>query len=306
MNGATRPVVRPANDAVSLRPLFLLDPAVTYLNHGSFGACPISVFETYQKWQLELERNPFRFLKVRAPQLMAEARDALAEYVGCPAKDCVFVPNATAGVSLAAQALMPSLGPGDEIVMTDHEYHPCQLIWNDISRRTGAKLVIVPVTLPYTSDEAFLEEFWSRVTPRTRIVFLSHITSITTLWFPVKAICEQARAAGIISIVDGAHAPGHIPLNVSDIAADFYGGSCHKWMLAPKGTGFLYVSERFQPLMRPLFLSWGWRDDADFTARLHEQGTRAIRRRSSPCQRPSPSCAPMIGTPSARAATIYW
>ncbi|MCK6577789.1 MAG: aminotransferase class V-fold PLP-dependent enzyme [Anaerolineae bacterium] len=273
MNGASPTVVR-ANDAASLRPLFLLDPSVIYLNHGSFGACPISVFETYQSWQLELERNPVRFLKVRAAGLMADARDVLADYVGCPAKDCVFVPNATAGVYLATQSLLALLEPGDEIVMTDHEYQPCQTIWQEVSERTGVRLVVVPITIPYTTDDAFVEEFWARVTPRTKIVFLSHITSITALRFPVKAICARARAADITSIIDGAHAPGHVPLDISDIDPDFYGGSCHKWMLAPKGTGFLYVAEPYQAAMRPLFPSWGWREIADFTVRHHEQGTR--------------------------------
>lgn len=266
--------LRAANDAAALRPLFLLDPSVTFLNHASFGACPLPVFKSYQRWQIELERHPYQFLKLRMTKLMADARDVIADYVTCPPEDCVFIPNATSGVYLAAQAVAPSLHAGDEILMTDHEFLPCKVIWQDISARTGARLISAPVTLPYTTDDAFVESFWSRVTPHTRVVYLSHVTSQTALTFPIKAVVARAREAGIVTIIDGAHAPGQIPVDILDIAPDFYSSNCHKWLCAPKGSGFIYVSKPFQPLMRPLFLSWGWRDDADFTTRIHEQGTR--------------------------------
>ncbi|MDZ4770741.1 MAG: aminotransferase class V-fold PLP-dependent enzyme [Chloroflexota bacterium] len=262
------------NDTASLRAQFLLDPSVVFLNHGSFGACPKPVFETYQRWQVELERQPVRFIKDRLPGLMADARDALAEFIGAAAKDTVFVFNATAGVQMAANAIAASLRPGDEIVITDHEYHPCAVIWYDVAARTGARVVVAPVTLPFTDDDSFVEAYWSHVTPSTRVVFMSHVSSIAALLFPVEAIVERARAAGIISVIDGAHVPGQFPLHVESVGADFYTGNCHKWMCAPKASGFLCVAEPFQAAMRPLFLSWGWRDDADFTTRQHEQGTR--------------------------------
>lgn len=266
--------VRAANDAASLRPLFMLDPALTFLNHASFGACPVPVFEAYQRWQVELERNPFDFIKHRAFGLVNNARDVVAEYAHCPPEDCVFVVNATAGVYTAIQSLAGILELGDEILMTDQEYVPCSYAWADFCQRTGVKLVGAPISLPYTTDEAFVESFWSYVTPRTRVIYLSHVTSITAIILPVKAICERARAAGIITMIDGAHGTGQIPVDILDINPDFYGGNCHKWMCAPKGTGFLYVAKPYQAPIRPLFLSWGWRDDADFTTKMHEQGTR--------------------------------
>lgn len=262
------------NDSASLREQFLLDRTVVYLNHGSFGACPKPVFEAYQNWQLELERQPVQFLKYRVPALMADARDALAQFLNAPYEDVIFAFNATAGVHMAANALASSLNPGDEIVITDHEYHPCAVTWHDVAARTGAHVVVAQTPLPWVDDETFIEAFWSHVTPRTRVVFLSHVSSMAALKFPVEALCARAREAGIISVVDGAHVPGQYSLDVLAIGADFYTGNCHKWMCAPKGSGFLYAHKAQQSNMRPLFLSWGWRSDADFTTRHHEQGTR--------------------------------
>lgn len=262
------------NDPASLRSYYLLDPAVTFLNHGSFGACPIPVFQTYQQWQLELERQPVQFMKYRINPLLAEARDLVAAYVNAPSEDCVFVPNATAGVHIASHSLSHILQPGDEVLTSTHEYGVCLTIWQDVCDRVGARLVRVTPELPYVSDETFIEAFWEHVTPRTKVIFLSHITSATALTFPVQAICARARAEGILTLIDGAHAPGQIPLDITAIDPDYYGGNCHKWMCAPKGSGFLYVRKDRQTNIRPLYLSWGWRDDADFTTRFHEQGTR--------------------------------
>ncbi len=264
---------RLANDPASLRAQFLLDPSVTFLNHGSFGACPIPVFDAYQNWQRELERQPVQFMKYRAAGLLADARDVLAEYLHSPAADVVFAFNATAAVHMAAGAITGLLRPGDEIVITDHEYHPCKLIWEDVAARARATVITAQIPLPCT-DDACLEALWAHVTPRTRVIFMSHISSIAALRLPAEAVCARAREAGIITVIDGAHAPGQIALDLTALGADFYGGNCHKWMCAPKGSGFLYVRPEYQHLMRPLFLSWGWYDGADFTTRQHEQGTR--------------------------------
>ncbi|MEP7290847.1 MAG: aminotransferase class V-fold PLP-dependent enzyme [Chloroflexota bacterium] len=255
-----------------MRSQFLIDPGVVFLNHGSFGACPIPVFETYQRWQLELERQPVEFLGRRVDGLLDEARAVLAKYLNAAPENLVFVPNATSGVNVAARSL--ALTPGDEILTTDHEYGACSYAWQHNCERTGAKYVVRPLPLPLTTPAAFVEHFWAGVNPRTRVIYLSHITSPTALIFPVEEICRRAREAGIITVIDGAHAPGQIPLDMEQIGADFYTGNCHKWMCTPKGTGFLYVRPEFQTPIEPLIVSWGWTDDADFVIRNQKQGTR--------------------------------
>ncbi len=255
-----------------LRSQFLLDPGVVFLNHGSFGACPQPVFETYQRWQRELERQPVEFLGRRVNGLLDDARAALAKYLHCPAADLIFVPNATSGVNIVARSL--ALQPGDEILATDHEYGACRYTWEHHCERTGARYIARTVSMPLTTPEAFVEDFWAGVTPRTRVIYISHITSPTALIFPIEEICRRARAAGIISVIDGAHAPGQIPLDLEKVGADFYTGNCHKWMNTPKGSAFLYVRPEFQTPIEPLIVSWGWTDDADFVTRNQMQATR--------------------------------
>jgi isopenicillin-N epimerase len=243
-----------------------------FLNHGSFGACPKPVFDRYQTWQRELERQPVEFLGRRFDALMDEARAALAKYLNGTVENLVFVPNATTGVNIAARSLR--LQPGDEILTTDHEYGACRYSWQHNCEHTGAKYVIHPVKLPLTTPEAFIEAFWQGVTPRTRVIYMSHITSPTALILPVEEICRRAREAGIISVIDGAHAPGQIPLDMERIGADFYTGNCHKWMCTPKGSAFLYVRPEFQWPIEPEIISWGWTDDATFSTRNQWLGTR--------------------------------
>jgi isopenicillin-N epimerase len=263
---------------MDLRQLFLLDPAVTYLNHGSFGACPKPVFQAYQGWQLELERQPVDFLDRKAPGLMAEARGALAEYVGCDADDLVYFPNPTTAINMVARSL--KLGAGDEILTTDHEYGAVDRTWRFICNRRGARYIRRAVPLPLCEDEAFIEHFWSGVNEHTRVIFISHITSPTALKFPVEEICARAREAGLLTIVDGAHAPGQIPLNLADLGADVYTGTCHKWLCAPKGASFLYARSEVQDILEPLVVSWGWEAEQPGASRFidyHEwQGTRDI------------------------------
>lgn len=260
----------------ALSKLFLLDPTVIFLNHGSFGACPRPVFEEYQRWQLELERQPVEFLGRRFDELMRAAREPLATYVGCAADELVYVPNATTGLNIVARSL--KLDQGDVVLATDHEYGALDRTWTFLTERAGASYVRQPMPLPATTPAAFVEQFWSGVTRRTRVIFLSHISSPTALIFPVAEICERARAEGILTIVDGAHAPGQIPLDLSTLGADFYAGNCHKWMLAPKGSAFLYARPEVQSLVEPLVVSWGWRPETPgpsaFVQEQEWQGTR--------------------------------
>jgi len=261
------------SDGTHLREEFLLDPSVTFLNHGSFGATPRAVLERYQEWQLELERQPVLFLARRLDGLLAEARAELAAYVGADPDDLVFVPNATAGVNVAAWPL--GLQAGDEVLSTDLEYGALDLTWEHVCGDFGARYVRTPIRLPVTSADEIVEAVWAGVTPRTRALFLSHHTSNTALTLPVAELCRRACEAGIRTIVDGAHVPGHLPLNLRELDVDFYAGNCHKWVCAPKGAGFLYVRRELQRDVHPLRISWGYEgDDPTFVSRHEKQGTR--------------------------------
>jgi isopenicillin-N epimerase len=258
---------------VPVRDEFLLDPDVTFLNHGSFGACPRTVFQRYQALQLELEREPVLFLARRLEGLLAEARAALGAYVGADPDDLVFVPNATAGVNIAAWPL--GLRAGDEVLSTNLEYGALDLTWEHVCGDFDARYVPTPIALPLTSEEEIVETVWSAVGPRTRVLYLSHHTSNTALTLPVAELCGRARERGITTVVDGAHVPGHLPLNVRELDPDFYAGNCHKWMCAPKGAGFLYVRRELQRDVHPLVFSWGYEgDDPSFLTRHERQGTR--------------------------------
>ena len=242
--------------ADNLRPLFMLDPKVVFLNHGSFGACPRPVFETYQDWQRELERQPVEFLGRRFEGLMHEARTALGEFVGADADDLVFVPNATTGLNIVARSLR--LPAADEVLATDHEYGALDRTWRFLCQKWDALYVRRPIPLPITSSEDLVEAIWAGVNPRTKVLFLSHITSPTAIIFPITELIARARAAGILTVIDGAHGPGQIPLALEELGADFYVGNCHKWMMTPKGSAFLYARRDVQPLLEPLVVSWGW------------------------------------------------
>ncbi len=247
----------------SWRDLFLLNPEVTFLNHGSFGATPRPVFEVYQEWQRRLEWEPVRFLDQRMAELFAAARRPLAEYVHVAHDDLVYVPNATFGVNVIARSL--PLGPGDEVLATDHEYGACDRVWRFMSQKKGFTYPQQPIPVPLGTAEGLVEHLWAGVNERTRLIFISHITSSTAMRFPVEAICARARQAGIMTLVDGAHAPGQIPLDLERIGADFYVGNCHKWLCAPKGSGFMVARRERQKLLEPLVISWGWSAERTFT-----------------------------------------
>ena len=236
---------------------FLLRPGIAFLNHGSFGACPRPIFAEYQRWQRALEEQPVEFLARRLDDLLAEARGELGTFLGTSGDNLVFVPNATYGMNIVAHSF--PLEPGDEVLGTTHEYGAVERTWTFICEAKGARYRSQPITLPATSAEAIVEQLWQGVTPRTRALVISHITSPTALIFPVAEICRRAAAEGIVTIIDGAHAPGQIDLTLDSIGADFYTGNLHKWTCAPKGSAFLYARPDRQPMLQPLVVSWGWR-----------------------------------------------
>lgn len=234
----------------------MLRPNIFFLNHGSFGACPRPVFETYQYWQRELQAQPVEFLARRHHDLIAEARRALAGYVGTHADNLVFVTNATQGCNIVARSL--PLEPGDEVLLTNHEYGAVERTWSFICDRVGAHVVTQSISVPVRDTETLMDELWAGVTEHTRVIVASHITSPTALIFPVAEICRRARAQGIMTVVDGAHAPGQIDIDLDTIGADYYFANCHKWLMSPVGAGFLYTRPERQGMLQPLVVSWGW------------------------------------------------
>ena len=263
---------------------FLLREDVTFLNHGSFGACPRPVFAIYQSWQLELERQPVAFLGRDLSERMRAPRVALAPELGTGADNIVGLTNATEGLNIVAQSL--DLRQGDEILTTDHEYSALEKTWAYVARRSGAKIVTVKVPLPLVSEDAFVAAMLAGFTDRTRVLFLSHITSPTALLFPIERLIRIARERGIVTVIDGAHTPGHIPLALDAMGVDFYAGNCHKWLMTPKGSAFLYARPEMQGLLNPLVISHGWTADnkepgvkgpfgnTPFIDSLEMQGTR--------------------------------
>ena len=239
-----------------MREGFLLDPEVAYFNHGGYGACPVEVFDEYQRWQRELEHEPTQHFK-RFADSTAVAREALADFVGARVADLVFTPNATSALNAVIRSMR--IRPNEEILTTKHEY-------GAILRTLGFIRANVVLVEP--------EEIVGNISIRTRAVVVSHITSPTALVLPVAEICAAARRAGVLSIVDGAHVPGHVPLDVSTVGADIYAGNCHKWLCAPKGAGFLWARPEHQDWIEPLVISWGFHEDAGFGERHGWQGTQ--------------------------------
>lgn len=240
----------------NLKSQFLLREDITFLNFGSFGACPKPVFERYQQYQLELEQEPVNFVTSKALKYLDHSREALGNYVNCHKNDLVYVTNPSYAVNTVAKSL--DLKEGDEVLTTDLEYGACDKTWDYYCRKAKAKYVRQPIPLPIESKEHFVEAFFKGLTAKTKLIFISHITSTTGLRFPVEEICAIAKEKGILTFVDGAHAPGHILLDLQTLNADFYTGACHKWMMTPKGSSFLYVRKELQSTVDPLIISWGY------------------------------------------------
>ncbi len=235
---------------------FLLREDVTYLNFGSFGACPKPVFERYQQFQLELEQEPVQFITVNGLAYLEAAREALGNYIHCHKDDVVYVTNPSYAVNAVAKSL--DLKSGDEILTTDLEYGACDKTWEYQCKKTGAIYIRQHIPLPISSKEEFVQAFFKGLSSKTKLIFISHITSTTGLRLPVEEICTIAKEKGIMTFVDGAHAPGHIPLHLQNSPFDIYTGACHKWMMTPKGSSFLYVRKKYQELIDPLVVSWGY------------------------------------------------
>ena len=232
-----------------------LDRAVTFLNHGSFGACPLAVLRVQDRFREQLEREPVRFFSRELPALLDAARAALAGFVGASPEDLVFVPNATTGFNTVLRAL--PFERGDEILTTDHAYNACRAAIDDAAGRTGAVARIARVPFPLEGPDAVVTAVLDAITPRTRLAVLDHVTSATGLVFPIDRLVRALDARGVDTLVDGAHAPGMIPLDVSALGAAYYTGNCHKWLCAPKGAAFLHVRRDRQSRIRPLVISHG-------------------------------------------------
>jgi isopenicillin-N epimerase len=235
---------------------WLLDPTVIYLDHGAHGACPRPVFEAYQAWQRELELRPSAFLGRRLEGLLGATRSALGSFVGAEPSDLALVPNATTGLNAVIRSLR--LDAGAEVLTTTHEYGALVKSWQFV----GAELVVCEP-----------EELATAIGLRTRVIFLSHVTSPTASVLPVEDVCRAAREAGVLSIVDGAHAPGHVELDLESLGADVYAGNCHKWLCAPKGSAFLWSPSEHHHWIEPVVTSWGWGEGSSFAAKHEWQGT---------------------------------
>ncbi len=263
-----------------LRDLFLLRDDVAFLNHGSFGACPRPVFAEYQRLQRELEAEPVDFLHTgrTLPARLAAARAELAAFLGAERDEIVFVPNATAALNTAARSLR--LEPGDEVLTTDHEYGAMDRMWRFLCGKQGARYVQQTLPLPLDDPQAVVEAVWAGVTGRTRVLFISHITSPSGVVLPVGPLVARARERGILTMVDGAHAPGQIDVDLHALGCDVWAGNCHKWLMAPKGSAAFYARREVQDLMEPLVVSWGWQSDTPGSSRFVDEqewtGTRDV------------------------------
>ena len=257
--------------------LWSLDPNVTYLNHGSFGAGLVPVLEFQERLRREAEQNPMEWFLRRLPELQAAARQALGTFLGAPAEDLAFVTNATEGVNTVLRSL--SFAPGDEIVGTDHEYGACRAAAEFAARRAGARIVVAKIPFPLKLKEEIAAAILACLGERTRLVLLDHVTSQTALVFPVGKLVGEIQARGVDVLVDGAHAPGMVPLDLRALGPAYYTGNLHKWMCLPKGAAFLYVRPDRQDRIQPLAISHGLNAHVtDASARFRElfdwMGTR--------------------------------
>ena len=254
---------------MTLASLWTLDPTVAFLNHGSFGACPSAVLAAQAALRLEMEREPVDFLVANLPGRLDGARQALSAFLGAAAEDLVFVPNATAGVNAVLRSL--PLEPGDELLLTNHTYAACRKTADYLCSRSGARVVVAQLPFPCRSDDELIAPILGCVSPRTRLALLDHVTSPTALILPIARLVADLRARGIDTLVDGAHAPGMVPLSLTALGAAYYTGNAHKWLCAPKGAAFLHVHRERQAQLHPTVISHGF--SAGFHAEFDWTGT---------------------------------
>jgi isopenicillin-N epimerase len=238
-----------------LRSHWTLDPEIRFLNHGSFGACPRPVLALQQELRARMEREPVLFLARELEERVDAARAALAPFVGAAVEDLVPVANATTGVNAVLRSLR--FEPGDEILLTNQGYNACRNVAEFVAERTGARVTVATVPFPLRSSGEVLAAVFAAVTPRTRLALLDHVTSPTGLVFPLAELVRGLRERGVEALVDGAHAPGMLPLDLGALAPAYYTGNLHKWVCAPKGAAFLYVRRDLQAAVRPPVLSHG-------------------------------------------------
>jgi len=232
-----------------------LDREVTFLNHGSFGACPVAVLDVQTEWRRRLELDPVRFFTRQLEAALDEARASLAGAMGSDPDDLAFVQNATTGVNTVVRSV--SLDPGDEILTTDHAYGACRNAIDWVADRRGARVVVAAVPFPLRDEQDVVAAVLERLSPRTRLAVIDHVTSPTALVFPIARIVEELQAAGVDVLVDGAHGPGMVDVNLDSLGAAYYTGNCHKWLCAPKGAGFLHVRRDRRERVTPLVVSHG-------------------------------------------------
>ncbi|MEM1168700.1 MAG: aminotransferase class V-fold PLP-dependent enzyme [Cyanobacteria bacterium P01_H01_bin.35] len=244
-----------------------LDPNVTFLNHGSFGACPLPVLTAQTRLREKLEREPVNFFIREFETLLDEARGKLAEFVGAKSEELAFVPNATTGVNAVLRSL--NFSSTDELLTTDQEYNACRNALNFVSDRAGAKVIVASLPFPVESPQEIVEAVIKHISPRTRLALLDHVSSSTAFVFPIKQLVKELAKRGVDTLVDGAHAVGMLPLNLEEIGAAYYTGNCHKWLCAPKGAGFLYVRQDKQENIHPLTISHGANSTRTDKSRFH-------------------------------------
>ena len=242
-------------DGADLSRHWTLDPEITFLNHGSYGACPSPVLDAQCRVREQMEREPVRFLTVEAPLLLAEAREVLGQFVGASPEGLAFVPNATTGLNAVLRSL--SLSPGDELLVTDHEYNASRNALEYAAACHGARVVVILIPFPIASADLIFEAVLRSVTAKTRLALLDHVSSYTALVLPIRELIVELEARGVPVLVDGAHAPGMLDLDIDALAPSYYAGNCHKWICAPKGAGFLWVREDRRDGVRPAVISHG-------------------------------------------------
>jgi isopenicillin-N epimerase len=248
---------------------WLLDPEVTFLNHGSFGACPRALIAKQNEFREQMEREPVSFLWRKLDEPLDAARNAVARLINSDPRDVVFVTNATSAVNAVLRS--HEFAVGDELLTTDHLYNACGNVLTEVARRAGGRVVVAPVPFPIDRAEQVIEAVLASVTSRTRLALLDHVTSPTALIFPITELVRELERRDIPTLVDGAHAPGMLPIDVAAIGASYYTGNLHKWLCAPRGTGFLHIRSDRQDGIHPAVISHGYNTHRPGRTAFHER-----------------------------------